>query len=228
MQSKIKTAVREAGQYDDIYVLPVGKYFIIYSPLRGLCALSDSLTIQYLFDILYRNDPDNNKHKAVGFILKDVFNRPPYYPEDPADVPDPYFLGIIPTRACNGACIYCDFDTPGNNKRMDYQTVITAIDWMAGRMEQLGKDKLEIHFFGGEPLIAPDILSVAVHYAKMTARRKGLIPLFEVSTNGLVSDQTARFVTERSTLLYYLSMALKRSRIYSVPCGTERIALVLL
>ncbi len=193
MQSKIKTAVREAGQYDDIYVLPVGKYFIIYSPLRGLCALSDSLTIQYLFDILYRNDPDNNKHKAVGFILKDVFNRPPYYPEDPADVPDPYFLGIIPTRACNGACIYCDFDTPGNNKRMDYQTVITAIDWMAGRMEQLGKDKLEIHFFGGEPLIAPDILSVAVHYAKMTARRKGLIPLFEVSTNGLVSDQTARF-----------------------------------
>ncbi len=193
----VKETERPRDQYDDIYVLPAGRYFIIYSPLRGICALCDKITVQYLSDILYNNNKDYEKEKATGYLLKRIYETPPQYPEDSADIPDPFFLGIIPTRACNGNCIYCGFDNgKGNNKKMDYQTAIAAIDWMACRMKELKKEKLEIHFFGGEPLFAPDVINVAVHYARMIADRKRLIPLFEISTNGLVSDEITRFVTE--------------------------------
>lgn len=197
MGSIVKKIQRSAGQFDDIYVLPIDKYFIIYSPLRGISAICDKITVQYLYDILFVNNTDYDKQKALGYLLKRISETPPHYPEDTADIPDPYFLGIIPTRACNGDCIYCDFDAGRrDNKTMDYHTGIAAIDWMAGRMKELRKEKLEIHFFGGEPLFAPDVINVAVHYAKMAADKKGLIPFFEVSTNGLVSDEITRFVTE--------------------------------
>jgi uncharacterized protein len=197
MNRGIKIPEIDVEQYDDLYVLPLGKYFIIYSPLRGITALCDKITVLYLTETLYKNNSDYDIQNAIGFLLKDIYETPPHYPEYPSDIPDPYFLGIIPTRTCSGDCIYCDFDTrTKNNKNMDYQTTIAAIDWMANRMEELHKERLEIHFFGGEPLFAPDIVSVAVHYTKMIANKKGLIPLFEVSTNGLVSDETARFVTE--------------------------------
>lgn len=193
----VKKTQRSTGQFDDIYVLPLDGYFIIYSPLRDISAICDKITVQYLYDILFGNNPDSDKQTALGYLLKHISETSPHYPEDPSDIPDPYFLGIIPTRTCNCNCIYCDFDSGRkSSKKMNYHTAVTAIEWMAGRMKELKKERLEIHFFGGEPLFAPDVVNTAVHYAKTAADEKGLIPLFEVSTNGLVPDEVTRFVIE--------------------------------
>jgi len=184
-------------QLDDIFILPVSDYFIIHSPLRRISALSNRMAVQYLFDILISGERDEEKTRAIAYLLDDIRSSPPEYPETPGENVFPYFLGLIPTRTCNGACVYCDFIPPGkDNKNMDYHTATTAIDWMANRMVEINKNELDIHFFGGEPLFTPDIVSVAVHYARMLADRNGLYPHFEVSTSGLVSDRTTRFVTE--------------------------------
>jgi uncharacterized protein len=183
--------------FDDIYILPVSDYFIIHSPLRRISALSNRMAVQYLFDILIREEKDETKTIAIDHLLDDIVSTAPTYPEDPGENVFPYFLGLIPTRACNGACVYCDFIPAGKeNENMEYLHVTTAIDWMVNRMVEANKNELDIHFFGGEPLIRPDIVSVAVHHARMLADIKGLEPHFEVSTNGLVPDRTTRFVME--------------------------------
>jgi uncharacterized protein len=183
--------------FDDLYILPISEYFIIHSPLRRISALSNRMAVQYLYDILIRGEDDESKTKPIKHLLDEIKSSSPAPPDTLGKDISPYFLGLIPTRACNGACIYCDFIPPDKgNKNMDYPVATAAIDWMAGRIAEIGKQELDIHFFGGEPLFAPDIVSVAVHYARMTADRKGLVPHFEVSTSGLVSDQTTRFVTE--------------------------------
>jgi uncharacterized protein len=155
------------------------------------------MAVRYLHDILISGEENEEKSKAIAYLLGEIRLSAPDYPDDPGPDVIPYFLGLIPTRACNGACVYCDFLGPGEaTEKMDYGTATAAIDWMINHLVEIGENKLEVHFFGGEPLFAPDIVSVAVHHARMLADRNGLGLHFEVSTNGLVSDLTTRFVTE--------------------------------
>ena len=197
MNNLIYNKVKNFEEREDLYVLPINDHYIIYSPLRNITALSNKTAVQYLYDYLIKKEVNPGKQKAIDFLLKAVQNSAILMPSEPKDNPDPYFLGLIPTRTCNGACLYCGFENDGkSNKKMSYQMIIAAIDWMANRMKQLDKKRLEIHFFGGEPLCAPDIVSVAVHYARMIADQNDLIPYFEISTNGFVYERTTRFITD--------------------------------
>jgi len=114
------------------------------------------------------------------------------------DVEDPMFLGLIPTRACNLRCGYCDFDaqhTPG--PLMTYATARDAIDAYVSLLHRAKKNLLEVHFFGGEPLMAWDIVFFAVHYARQRADENGMRVRFEVITNGMVSPSRARWLADR-------------------------------
>jgi|WetSurSiteA1Bulk_404760.scaffolds.fasta_scaffold00443_6 uncharacterized protein len=197
MSNLVHIEAKNFNDVEQLYVLPINEYFIIYSPLKAITALTDKTAVSYLYDYLIKKQENQAKKKAIDTILNALQESTRELPGEPAGNPDPYFLGLIPTRACNGACHYCDFEHVGRrNKKMSYKMAIAAIDWMASRMKQLNKKKLEVHFFGGEPLYAPDVVSVAVHYARMIADQYDLLPYFEVSTNGLVSDKITRFVTD--------------------------------
>jgi uncharacterized protein len=180
----------------DVFILPVDNYYLIYSPLRNISALSNKLTVNYLYDVLIQKNLSDEKRHPISFILDRIENTPLTYPTHLNDIPDPYFLGLIPTRACNGNCMYCGFVPDIENEIMNYGTAVRAIDWMVERIKTLKKQKLEIHFFGGEPLFAPDVVTAAVLYAKMTAIKNKLIPHFEISTNGLVNQELSRFVSD--------------------------------
>jgi uncharacterized protein len=108
---------------------------------------------------------------------------------------DPLFLGIIPTRGCNMACSYCGFRSArASAKPMDYAMAEAAVRWLAGNCRRRNKGTLNVHFFGGEPLYAFDVVEVAVHSARRLAAENGLVPHFEVCTNGFLSDAQTRFV----------------------------------
>jgi len=108
---------------------------------------------------------------------------------------DPLFLGIIPTRDCNMACAYCGFrSSRGSGKHMDYALAAAAVRWLAETCLKRNKETLNVHFFGGEPLSAFDVVEVAVHSARRLAAENGLIPHFEVCTNGFLTDDQSRFV----------------------------------
>ena len=98
---------------------------------------------------------------------------------------NPEFLGIIPTRSCNGSCNYCDFEADMiSDRNMSYELASNAVDWYTDLLASQNRKTLEIHFFGGEPMMARDVMEVTVQRARLVAAEKGMTPYFEISTNG--------------------------------------------
>jgi uncharacterized protein len=63
-------------------------------------------------------------------------------------------------------------------------------------LRESGKDRLRIHFFGGEPLLEPPLFKQVVQSALEIAEEYCLHTSFEVSTNGFTDRETARFVAQ--------------------------------
>ncbi len=178
-----------------IYSLPVGKERLLVSPLQQISALLNQEALKIVTRGLKAEgweDLNNNDLDAIAALLR----------ETPADPPEtctgglePAFLGLIPTRSCNMSCGYCDFGSDrASEKQMPLSMAVDAVDWMAKTVQASGGSHLEIHFFGGEPLVALEVVEAAVHRARMKADELDLDLHLEVSTNGYMDDLTARFV----------------------------------
>ncbi len=110
---------------------------------------------------------------------------------------EPLFLGLLPTRDCNLACEYCGFlpeDEAG--KLMDLELARSAIAWYLDLVKGSGASAAEIHFFGGEPFVAPEIVDFAVHFARLKAAELGCTVRFEVTTNGAFDENRCRWVAD--------------------------------
>lgn len=178
----------------NIYILPVVDAYLIYSPLRRVTALVNQKAAAMLkaqFETGNRTDIPESLHKLVWELQRPVSGPPP----ERSGPVQPMFLGLLPTRACNLACAYCDFGaSQAPQATMDYRIATAAVDWMAKTAKELNWDTFEVHFFGGESFLAGDVVDVAVHRARMAAEQFDLIPRFEVATNGVFDEQCARFV----------------------------------
>ena len=107
----------------------------------------------------------------------------------------PSFLGILPTRGCNIGCVYCNFGGPTQKlEHMRPQVAVAAVDWMAERLEAAGRQLFRIHFFGGEPFVAPEIVDTVVQRARYQAARRGLETFIDASTNGVFNESLCRFI----------------------------------
>ena len=179
-----------------LYIVPVNECYLLFSPLRRLYALINRKGIIELKKAIDNNWRCQKSSKILLQIINDIRKTQDELPAMKTGKIDPSFLGIIPTRACNGACVYCGFGTQNNTNQdvMGLDVATAAVDWMAEIVKANGKDILEIHFFGGEPFIAPDIIETVIHRARMIASQLKLFPHFEVSTNGQFDDHLARFI----------------------------------
>ena len=111
---------------------------------------------------------------------------------------NPLFLGVIPTRGCNMACRYCDFAAPkSGGPTMDLRMARAAVDGYLTLLDRAGHRHGAIHFFGGEPFHAPDVVEFVVEYADQRAGDLGIILQFEATTNGLFSVSRAEWVADR-------------------------------
>jgi uncharacterized protein len=77
---------------------------------------------------------------------------------------------------------------------MDISLAVSGVNWMAEYALESGRKVLDVHFFGGEPLVAFEVCEVAVHRARFVAFQNKLQPNLEVATNGAYSEARARFV----------------------------------
>ncbi|MCC6155361.1 MAG: radical SAM protein [Candidatus Hydrogenedentes bacterium] len=108
---------------------------------------------------------------------------------------DPSYLAIVTTRGCNIKCVYCDFGGPTSTKTtMDPAIAIRAIDWMADHLVANGRKLFFLHLFGGEPLIAGELVDVVVRRLRDVCAAKGLDSFVDVSTNGVLSEKRAKWV----------------------------------
>jgi radical SAM protein with 4Fe4S-binding SPASM domain len=173
------------------YAVRVCHDYLVYSPLRGVAALVNRPALEEL-----RDGGDGPSSGGAMASLREALWRP----AGPAPAPrvgpvrEPLFLGLVPTRGCSMACGYCTFLDAPSAPPMTLDVARAAVDAYLELIERAGATRAEIHFFGGEPLHAPDVVAFAVGHARRTAAERGLALHLEISTNGLCSAARAAWL----------------------------------
>lgn len=99
-------------------------------------------------------------------------------------------LIILPTEACNFRCTYC-YET-FEHKKMP-RSVVTGVKSLIDRRGG-DLDELQIDWFGGEPLLALDVVTDICGHAVKVAKSNGFHFSSEMTTNGYFLDRK-RFLT---------------------------------
>jgi uncharacterized protein len=178
------------------FIIPVINDFLVYSPLAGISAMVNRRAVVELKDqLLSVNEKGMNRDSPLFELAQDIAVSPLPSPGRRSGKLNPEFLGIIPTRSCNGACNYCDFEADlSSGQKMSYELAVRAVDWYADLLTSQKRDRLDIHFFGGEPMMARDVMEVTVQRARLVAVERDMIPYFEISTNGQYSAGDAAWL----------------------------------
>ena len=175
------------------YLVPVQDAYVLHAPLHGLHALINGSAAAELQKILCRGGRSDDEQ--ISELAASLKEDTPQFPGKPSGGINPDFLGIIPTRGCNSRCLYCDFGAlETDTRQMPPETAARAVDWYASVAKSKGSTTLAVHFFGGEPMTATGVVTVAVHRARLDADRLGLMPHFEISTNGQYGERWGRFL----------------------------------
>jgi uncharacterized protein len=181
---------------NNTFIIPVNNDFLVYSPLAGISALINRTGALELKEQLRLSTGNlENPESKLAELAHDILQSPVQEAVRRNGDLNPEFLGIVPTRSCNGACNYCDFGAEkASTEKMSYQLAANAIDWYAGLLKTQQRNMLDIHFFGGEPMVARDVIEVIVQRARLVAMKHNLVLFFEISTNGQYSGDDARFL----------------------------------
>ncbi len=171
-----------------VFSVPIADRWLLQAPLHGLSALVNQSALACLAGSV--SDLPAEVRSLRDGLLVEVETPQPLSGDIAPD-----FLGFITTRACNIGCVYCDFSGPSAKKvDIDPLVVVSAIDWMAQRLVSTGRRRFHVHLFGGEPTHAPEMVDLIVHRTRAVCAATGLIPWFEVTTNGVFDDGRAEFL----------------------------------
>ena len=95
-------------------------------------------------------------------------------------------LILMPTEACNFRCVYCyeRFE----HHRMKPAVVRGVKNLMSRRAQEL--DRLGVSWFGGEPLLARDVIEeVMLHAHSLKEKQPGLLVAGDMTTNAYLLDR---------------------------------------
>jgi len=106
-------------------------------------------------------------------------------------------IALFVTQTCNLRCVYCygDGGTYGSGGTMEEPTALRAVDWL---VEQSGdRKKLDICFFGGEPLMNFPLIQSVVYHSLACGKETDKTFTFSMTTNGtLLDDANLAFIKE--------------------------------
>ena len=106
-------------------------------------------------------------------------------------------LVLMVTSFCNLRCDYCYVDK-NRPRRMAPAQAITAIDRALASVNSGGD--LELGFFGGEPLLAAEMVADLIDYGREQARKKRVVLRPSLTTNATVTSDPAWQVMTRDDL----------------------------
>lgn len=163
--------------------------WLFYAPLQQIAAIVD----RRAGEVLARGEASTAE--GVRVLQEALAETPALAPEERSGAPDPHFLGITTTRGCNIGCVYCNFGGPtADNTQMPAPIAMAAVDWMSDRLRANNQNLFRVHFFGGEPLVAWDLIEVVVHRVRHVCAQHGWRNYIDASTNGVMSDKRLQFV----------------------------------
>lgn len=105
-------------------------------------------------------------------------------------------IALLVAQECNMSCVYCYGQGGGYGEggMMSEETAFKAVDWL---MENSKKaERVNVSFFGGEPLLNFPLIQKVVEYAKDAAHGKGKTVTFSITTNAtLFTDDIISFMS---------------------------------
>lgn len=184
-----------AVELDDLFLIPVIDRYLLYFPLSHFAALVDKQAVSHIHNALHSHTTLPGNLQPIVDQLISTQMPPPGLRTGHLDTP--LFLGIIPTRNCNLGCRYCDFADPKQGGRiMDLNLARKSTDAYLNLLAETGKRSADIHFFGGEPFFAPEVVQFVVEYASLRASELGLSVHFEAITNGLYNTSLCKWIAD--------------------------------
>jgi len=91
---------------------------------------------------------------------------------------------------CNLGCSYCykeDLDTPANGQKMDFATAVKSIELLL--REGAGRERINVVFFGGEPLSNLALIKQVVEYTERRCDELGVGVDFSMTTNATLLSE---------------------------------------
>ena len=98
------------------------------------------------------------------------------------------------THSCNLACDYC-YAGHSMNRHMPFETARRAIDFAMERTRS--GDKIEIGFFGGEPLLRFEMIKKVVRYIRQQTAQSPRQIVLSITTNGTILSEEILDFLER-------------------------------
>lgn len=109
-----------------------------------------------------------------------------------ADWVDVTKVSLFLTHRCNLRCRYC-YNGEQFDRTMSWATAKRAVDFA---FEYVPSGLLVLSFFGGEPMLARELLEQITAYARPEAERRGRQLCFSLPTNGtILDDRLVAFLT---------------------------------
>ncbi len=160
------------------FIIPFANDYLVYSPLTGISALINKTGVLALQEQIRLIEKNLGNHESKLYELAlEISHSPMHIPSRKTGSLNPDFLGIIPTRSCNGACNYCDFGAEkASSEKMSYNLAVETVNWYVELIKSKQRNIVEIHFFGGEPMVARDVIEVVVQRARLLALEHNLSP----------------------------------------------------
>lgn len=175
---------------DTCFAIPIFDQWLLHAPLQSVSAICGEGLLMVLNDDLPLGTSDK-----LGVVMQSLSQPPSPEPQSQTGAFRPDFLGLIPTRACNLACRYCAFGAGDHEQTtMDTAMAVDAVQWMANVVVSQERDCLAVDFFGGEPMVAPQVVEAAALATHQCAERYGLKHRLEMATNGYYNVKLCEFV----------------------------------
>ena len=134
----------------------------------------ENLSALYRMGILVRDEADD-RERLEKFMEQKKYG-----------INQEYFMAtILTTYNCNFACTYCfEESTRTSSQKLDKPTADLIIAWLKKKIETLGVKKLELNYYGGEPLLNQSMIEYITPQMKSWCESRRMKFLFSMQTNG--------------------------------------------
>ncbi|WP_273326184.1 PapB family radical SAM/SPASM ranthipeptide maturase [Vallitalea guaymasensis] len=186
-------------------IINEGDKFYYYNAVTSSLYEMDEVTIKILNndidDIIDSAYEDNMNFMKQNFIVRteenevtldEIYNKVAVS----SLIFNPNQLILMVSQECNLRCSYCYGGDGEYNLRgkMKYEVAKKAVDYFVSHSK---KDKLNICFFGGEPLLNFDLIKKIVAYTKELENELNREFTFSMTTNGtVINKEIERFIIE--------------------------------
>lgn len=97
---------------------------------------------------------------------------------------------LLLTENCNLRCTYCfEGGTRCVSNYMSKETAFKAVDFLLQQAVENDVDDIKITFFGGEPMLCPELMTEIMNYAEKKAKANGKTTQYSIITNGTIFNE---------------------------------------